>query len=109
MTAPISLTRDGHRTFLKWHRARRRAADPVFTGRRILEGMALGASVEVDLVLHADDGFAVLHNLELAPRDDRPGPRPRHPGGRAPHPPAPRQRRPSRSPTASCCSRISPR
>ena len=29
--------------------------------------MALGASVEVDLVLHADDGFAVLHNLELEP------------------------------------------
>ena len=67
MTAPISLTRGGHRTFLKWHRARRRASDPVFTGRRILEGMALGASVEVDLVLHADGGFAVLHNLELAP------------------------------------------
>jgi glycerophosphoryl diester phosphodiesterase len=67
MTAPVSLIRDGHRSFLKWHRARRRASDPVFTGRRILEGMALGASVEVDLVLHADDGFAVLHDLELAP------------------------------------------
>jgi glycerophosphoryl diester phosphodiesterase len=61
----ISVTRAGHRTFLKWHRARRCASDPVFTGRRILEGMALGASVEVDLVLHADDGFAVLHNLSL--------------------------------------------
>ena len=29
-------------------------SDPVFTGRRILEGMAAGASVEVDLVVHAD-------------------------------------------------------
>jgi glycerophosphoryl diester phosphodiesterase len=66
LPAPISVTRDGHRTFLKWHRARRRPADPVFTGRRILEGMSAGASVEVDLVLHADDGFAVLHDLELA-------------------------------------------
>jgi glycerophosphoryl diester phosphodiesterase len=66
MTVPVALTRDGHRTFLKWHRARRRAADPAFTGRRILEAMAAGASVEVDLVLHADDGFAVLHNLDLA-------------------------------------------
>ena len=66
MTAPIALTQCGHRTFLKWHRARRRPSDPVFTGRRILEGMALGASVEVDLVVHADGGFAVLHNLELA-------------------------------------------
>ena len=62
MTDPIEVTRDGHRTFFKWHRARRRASDPVFTGRRILEGMALGASVEVDLVRHADGGFAVLHD-----------------------------------------------
>lgn len=65
MTDAISVTRDGHRTFLKWHRARRHATDPVFTGRRILEGMKLGASVEVDLVVHADNGFAVLHNLSL--------------------------------------------
>ena len=65
MTDAISVTRDGHRTFLKWHRARRHGTDPVFTGRRILEGMKLGASVEVDLVVHADNGFAVLHNLSL--------------------------------------------
>ena len=74
MTGPVSVTRNGRRTFLKWHRARRRAADPVFTGRRILEGMALGASVEVDLVLHADDGFAVLHNLDLGPETTGHGP-----------------------------------
>jgi glycerophosphoryl diester phosphodiesterase len=65
MTDAISVTRDGHRTFLKWHRARRHGTDPVFTGRRILEGMKLGASVEVDLVVHADSGFAVLHDLAL--------------------------------------------
>ena len=59
------MTRNGHRTFLKWHRARRHGSDPVFTGRRILEGMRLGASVEVDLVVHAGNGFAVLHNLSL--------------------------------------------
>ena len=63
--APISVTRDGHRTFFKWHRGRRRASDPVFTGRRIIEGMQAGASVEVDLVVHADNGMAVLHNLSL--------------------------------------------
>jgi glycerophosphoryl diester phosphodiesterase len=62
MIPPVSVTRNGHRTFLKWHRARRRASDPVFTGRRILEGMALGASVEVDLVVHGGHGFAVLHD-----------------------------------------------
>ena len=59
------MTRDGHRTFFKWHRARRRVSDPVFTGRRIIEGMQAGASVEVDLVVTADDGFAVLHNFSL--------------------------------------------
>lgn len=62
---PVAIERAGRRTLLKWHRARRRAGDPAFTGRRILEGMAAGASLEVDLVLHADDGFAVLHDLEL--------------------------------------------
>lgn len=63
--APISVTRSGHRTFFKWHRGRRRLSDPVFTGRRIIEGMQAGASIEVDLVIHADSGMAVLHNLSL--------------------------------------------
>jgi len=66
MSAPVRLVREGHPTFLKWHRARRTKADPVFTGRRILEGMVAGASVEVDLVIHADKGMAVLHNLEIS-------------------------------------------
>ena len=62
MPDPVGVTRNGHRTFFKWHRARRRASDPVFTGKRILEGMALGARVEVDLVVHGEHGFAVLHD-----------------------------------------------
>jgi glycerophosphoryl diester phosphodiesterase len=57
--------RDGHRTYFKWHRARRQASDPVFTGQRILEGLTLGASVEVDLVHHGSGGFAVLHDAVL--------------------------------------------
>ncbi len=65
MHEPIAVTRDGHRTMLKWHRARRRASDPVFTGSRIVEGMRAGASVEIDLVLHAGGGFAVLHETVL--------------------------------------------
>ena len=65
MTDPTSIDRQGHRTWLKWHRAKRRASDPVFTGKRILEGMRLGASVEVDLVVHADRGYAVLHDLSV--------------------------------------------
>ena len=65
MNAPIHIDRNGHRTWIKWHRGRRRVSDPVFTGERILEAMRLGASVEVDLVIHADDGCAVLHDLTL--------------------------------------------
>jgi glycerophosphoryl diester phosphodiesterase len=66
MHDPVYVERHGHRTWLKWHRGRRRSTDPVFTGQRILEGMEAGASVEVDLVVTADRGFAVLHNLELS-------------------------------------------
>lgn len=65
MTAPILIERNGHRTWLKWHRGRRRLSDPVFTRDRIVEAMRLGASVEVDLVVHADNGCVVLHDLEL--------------------------------------------
>lgn len=65
MAEPLYHEAAGHRTWLKWHRARRRAGDPVFTGARILEGMALGASVEVDLVIHGSHGCAVLHNFDL--------------------------------------------
>ena len=65
MSAPLFIERDGHRTWLKWHRGRRRAADAVFSGARILEGMRLGASLEVDLVVHGCGGMAVLHNLTL--------------------------------------------
>ena len=65
MTDPLYLTRNGHRTWLKWHRGRRRLSDPVFTGARILEAMRLGASVEVDLVATGDKGMAVLHDLTL--------------------------------------------
>lgn len=65
MTDPLFITRNGHRTWLKWHRGRRKASDPVFTGARILEAMRLGASVEVDLVVTADKGMAVLHDMTL--------------------------------------------
>jgi glycerophosphoryl diester phosphodiesterase len=65
MSDPIFIERRGHRTWLKWHRGRRKANDPVFTGARILEGMRLGASVEVDLVVTGDKGMAAMHDLTL--------------------------------------------
>ncbi|WP_375451832.1 glycerophosphodiester phosphodiesterase [uncultured Devosia sp.] len=74
MADPISITRAGHRTFFKWHRARKCVGDPAFTLSRILEGMRLGASIEVDLVIHADRGFAVLHDLRLGRESTGEGP-----------------------------------
>lgn len=65
MADGVAVFRNGRRTWLKWHRARKVAGDLPFTDRRILEGMRLGASVEVDLVRHADHGFAVLHDFSL--------------------------------------------
>ncbi|MCF3940542.1 glycerophosphodiester phosphodiesterase [Gordonia tangerina] len=62
---PVEVIHEGHRTCIKWHRARRRPTDPPFTARRIVEGMTAGASVEIDLVIHGERGFAVLHDLEL--------------------------------------------
>lgn len=64
-STPLALRRHGRTTRLKWHRARRRSDDPPFTATRIVEGLAAGASVEVDLLIHADRGFAVLHDRDL--------------------------------------------
>ena len=50
MADAISVTRAGHRTFFKWHRGRRRGTDPVFTGRRIIEGMNVHAVPRLILV-----------------------------------------------------------
>ncbi|OLP58870.1 glycerophosphodiester phosphodiesterase [Xaviernesmea oryzae] len=61
----ISIRRDGHETWFKWHRGRRQAGDLSFTRHRLIEGLRLGASLEIDLVRYADPGFAVLHDETL--------------------------------------------
>ena len=66
MSLPVTIADKGHSVHLKWHRARRFATDPVFTGTRILEGLRAGASVEVDIVLDATDGMVILHNEVLS-------------------------------------------
>jgi len=66
-TTGVAIKTDGHLTWLKWHRGHRYAGDISFTRQRIAEGMALGASVEIDLVCFAGDGFAVLHDDVLHP------------------------------------------
>lgn len=61
----IAIDQAGHKTWLKWHRGHRYAGDISFTGQRIAEAMALGASVEIDLVRFNGAGFAVLHDETL--------------------------------------------
>lgn len=63
--APVALNHAWGRTWLKWHRGRRCASDIEFDPARIIEGMQLGASVEIDIVRHAGGGFAVLHDETL--------------------------------------------
>jgi glycerophosphoryl diester phosphodiesterase len=59
---------------LKWHCLRRRFSDPPFNASRLAEGLAIGASLEVDLRLHADNGFAILHDATLERETDGAGP-----------------------------------
>jgi glycerophosphoryl diester phosphodiesterase len=65
MADGVALRLPGHTIRLKWHRLRRELSDPVFTTKRLEEGLLLGATLEVDLRLHAGGGFAVLHEEGL--------------------------------------------
>jgi glycerophosphoryl diester phosphodiesterase len=47
---------------IKWHRLRRTAGDVDFTAARLREGLAAGASMEIDLRRHAEHGFVCLHD-----------------------------------------------
>lgn len=63
--AAVALERNGHRTWLKWHRGRIQPLDAEFGPARISLGMRLGASAEIDLTAHTGGGFAVLHDETL--------------------------------------------
>lgn len=65
MSDGLYIERNGFRTMLKWHRGHKQAGDISFTPERIAQGMALGASVEVDILCHAEGGFVVLHDETL--------------------------------------------
>ena len=77
--APIAhVTPDGHRVALKWHRARRQAGDMAFSPLRIAEGLAAGASVEVDINPLACSDWAVIHDATLDRETTGRGPVARH-------------------------------
>ena len=58
---------------IKWHRLRRVAGDVDFTAARLREGLAAGASLEIDLRRHAEKGFVCLHDAMLEFGDKREG------------------------------------
>lgn len=61
----LSISHSEGNTRLKWHRLRRSVADPIFSLDALEEGLALGASLEIDLRVRIDGGFAVVHDETL--------------------------------------------
>ncbi|SHF19674.1 Glycerophosphoryl diester phosphodiesterase [Kaistia soli DSM 19436] len=61
----VAIWSGDHRVRLKWHRLKRHRDDVPFTPTVLAEALALGASSEIDLRLHAEDGFVVLHDETL--------------------------------------------
>lgn len=61
----VAIVSNGHTVRLKWHRMKRRVADIPFTPAILAEALAAGASSEIDLRVHGDAGFVVLHDATL--------------------------------------------
>ena len=70
----VRLRRDGRSIRLKWHRLRRTKGDVDFTMHRLREGLAAGASMEIDLRRHAESGFVCLHDAVLESETNGSGP-----------------------------------
>jgi glycerophosphoryl diester phosphodiesterase len=64
-TDGVAIVHDGRRVALKWHRLRRRKTDPLFGVDALVQGLRLGASMEIDLRVTGDGSFAVLHDATL--------------------------------------------
>lgn len=58
----LEISHEGATTRLKWHRLRSRPGDPLFSPQVMARGFLVGASMELDLRVRADGGFAVLHD-----------------------------------------------
>ena len=61
----LAIEASGRTIRLKWHRLRRRLSDPLFSAEAAALGLLIGASMELDLRIRADGGFAVLHNARI--------------------------------------------
>lgn len=70
----VAIDHDGRRVLLKWHMLRRRAGEPPFSLANLREGMAAGASVEIDVRLMGDGDWICLHDDALDEETDGRGP-----------------------------------
>lgn len=61
----VAIRTSDHVVRLKWHRMKRRIGDIPFTPAILAEALALGASAEIDLQLHGEGSFVVLHDETL--------------------------------------------
>lgn len=65
MNEGLTLSHGGRDIRLKWHSLRRAADDAPFARANLAAGLALGASVEVDIQQLADGHFVCLHDDRL--------------------------------------------
>lgn len=70
----VAIEADGRRVLLKWHKLRRAASEPPFAIANLPAGLALGASMEIDVRLIADGNWICLHDDVLDEETDGKGP-----------------------------------
>ena len=70
----VAFERGGRRVLLKWHKLRRAPHHPPFSLDNLRVGVALGASLEVDIRLLADNAWVCLHDGTLDRETDGSGP-----------------------------------
>lgn len=69
-----ALMHQGRPVMLKWHKLRQAADQPAFDPDNLRAGLALGASMEVDIRALADQAWVCLHDEQLDQETDGSGP-----------------------------------
>ena len=70
----VALDHGGRRVLLKWHKLRRAAGEPPFSLENLRVGVQMGASVEVDIRLLANNAWVSFHDDTLDRETDGVGP-----------------------------------
>lgn len=70
----VALMHQGRPVMLKWHKLRQAAGQPAFDPDNLRTGLALGASLEVDIRALADRAWVCLHDERLDQETDGSGP-----------------------------------